>query len=154
MKHGYSCLHCRQQIDGSRSVFCGLVFLYSRLFEFTIEWRCWGYKWSSGGRICERVVSITQQSSRTQSQWMCRIESCVPIRVVWLGLSTEKLLLTSLVGKVSTDLVTVFFGLKERDKVDTRPHLLTGEFTIQLKAVSISSSHRCDSKSPVYFACR
>ena len=75
---------------------------------------------------------------------MCCIESCVPVRVVWTGLSTEKLLLTSLVGEVSTNLVTVFFGLKEGDKVDTRPHLLTSEFTIEIKAVSILSYHRCE----------
>lgn len=53
----------------------------------------------------------------------------VPVAVVDLGLGTKQLLLTSLVGKVSSGLVAVLLGLEERDQVDTRPHLLAGELT-------------------------
>ena len=68
-------------------------------------------------------------------------KSYAPVRVVWAGLGSKKFLLTSLVGEVSTNLVTVFFGLKEGNQVDTRPHLLPGEFTVLVKIVSFSFIH-------------
>lgn len=43
---------------------------------------------------------------------------------------TEKLLLALLIGEMSTDLIAVFLGLKERDEVDASPHLFTGEFAV------------------------
>lgn len=53
----------------------------------------------------------------------------IPVRVVDLGLGSEQFLLTGLVGIVATDLVTVFFGLKEGEQVEAAPDFLTGEFT-------------------------
>jgi hypothetical protein len=51
--------------------------------------------------------------------------------VVNLCLCTEQLLLASLVGKVTTDLITVFFCLQHGDQVDTRPHLFASEFAVR-----------------------
>lgn len=56
-----------------------------------------------------------------------------PVGVVDLGLGAEEFLLAGLVGVVSADLVAVFFGLKEGDQVDTRPHLFARELTVAEK---------------------
>lgn len=56
----------------------------------------------------------------------------IPVRVVDLDVGTEKLLLASLVGVVSADLVTVFLGLEERSEVVTGPHLLTGKLAVEI----------------------
>jgi hypothetical protein len=52
----------------------------------------------------------------------------IPIAMVNLGLCTEQLSLASLVGKVTTDLIAVFFCCQHGDEVDARPHLFAGEF--------------------------
>ena len=55
--------------------------------------------------------------------------SNVPIAMVDLGIVAQELLLTLLVGPVSTDLVAVLLSLQEGDEVDASPHLLTGKLT-------------------------
>lgn len=54
----------------------------------------------------------------------------IPVAVVDLCLCAEQLSLTGLVGKVTTDLVTVLLCLQHGDKVDTRPHLFASEFAV------------------------
>lgn len=53
-----------------------------------------------------------------------------PVGVVNLGVVAQKLLLALLVGQVSSDLITVLFGLEEGNEVDASPHLFTAEFAI------------------------
>jgi hypothetical protein len=67
-------------------------------------------------------------------------EKKVPVTVVNLCLCTKQLLLTSLVGKVTTDLITVFFCLQHRDQVDARPHLFASEFAVWESKVLVESS--------------
>jgi hypothetical protein len=53
----------------------------------------------------------------------------IPLRIVDLALRAEELLLTGLVGIVTADLVAVFFGLEERENMETAPDLFAGKFT-------------------------
>lgn len=52
------------------------------------------------------------------------------ISVINPAFGPKQLLLPSLIGKMSADLVPIFFGLEERDQVQARPDLFAGEFTI------------------------
>lgn len=54
----------------------------------------------------------------------------IPVAVVDLCLCAEQFSLTGLVGKVTTDLVTVLLCLQHGDKVDTGPHLFASEFAV------------------------
>lgn len=60
-----------------------------------------------------------------------RASDHVPVRVVNLLLSAQKLLLPRLVSVVAADLVTILLGLEEGSEVKATPHLLTGELTAQ-----------------------
>ena len=55
----------------------------------------------------------------------------VPIRVVHLGLGAQQLLLTGLVGKMSSHLIAVLFRLKEGDQMDTGPDFLARELATE-----------------------
>ena len=50
--------------------------------------------------------------------------------MVDLDVLSQQLLLSRLVRKVSSNEVTVLFGLEYGDQVDSRPHLLAGELTV------------------------
>ena len=55
----------------------------------------------------------------------------IPVGVVDLGLGAKELLFAGLVGVVATGLVAVFFGLQEREEVQTAPDLLAAELTVK-----------------------
>lgn len=61
-----------------------------------------------------------------------------PIRVVNAGILAKQLLLASLVGIPPTHLVAVLLGLEEGDEMDTRPHLLAGQFAGKVERNMVS----------------
>lgn len=77
-------------------------------------------------------VQLTSEFGRLSSGPICK-HANIPFRVVHLGLSAKQFLLAGLVGIVSSDLITVLLGLKERDQVNPRPHLLSCELTVEEK---------------------
>ena len=72
-------------------------------------------------------MKLDEDISKRQTQSWGRMNFNTPVAVVDLGLCAEQLLLASLVGQVTTDLVAVFLGLQHGDQVNTGPHLLTCE---------------------------
>jgi hypothetical protein len=55
-------------------------------------------------------------------------------------LGAQELLLASLVGVVTADLITVLLSLEERSEVETAPHLLTGKLT-RPRPMSVSGKY-------------
>ena len=63
----------------------------------------------------------------------------IPVAVVDLGFSAQKLLFTLLLCEMSPDKISVLFGLQYRDKMDASPHLLSCQLTTDRLSVSVPS---------------